>query len=878
MAILRHNPTVVIPGSQPMSTENVPHVPLPPAPSQGAVPEAGPSNPNGSGPAGAPKKKRGRPPRPSVDEHGNPIIPPPKRRKGRPSKADKAAEEAAALAAGQLPAIASASMSTGVGPSTTGPIASSSQAPPGQPPAPNGTVITGESSQDAATALASLANHLEASQASTGANSGVEGEARPPKPPRKPYTIQRHPDGTPIRKAYTIRRHPDGTPIAERFRKTLNGSAGPSPIGSGSQAAPIDFTAGIGDAAPDTLAAYYDRDAIGEIDPDAQPIAGPSGSQPSLPVAQALAQIPSASGTEEKPPKTKNLKLSESMKLRWEKHRRERAFSMLSGQLAESAAANPAFGQAGPSTLRSIAPAVSTNGTNAGFGYNGLSIPGAAAKAAAKRWSGQGSQKNGKSKRITAKRWSLQHAALAAATDDDDLQPQPQSYRAATVSPAVSLTPRRVIALSDRPERDREGTPSRIMSTDSIRQRAGSLKPRSSLPMHLTPAPKRGWSPVQSQEPEFEPEYEHEQDVNLASEAGSQSVAKPNGNRKGKGKSLLINRAPRSSLPGNLGSRRGNGDMGPPLSTERPRMTRSDKGKGVDRGTGSSTPDTSARMILTRGEKSRGSATPELRRLTSRRSMPSIRSSSAAPRSSRLAMDLSARAPRASQPPSSQPSPRSRLVPEVEIVLTSRPSQSQSTPTRPPRPASAHVPAPTRVQRPTTKIKPTFKSKPLAKVKARSVPTRPKRKLRRHVRVVIPIPRRRRAQLIAAGYYDPFRDDDSDTEEVINRYGHSGLRPKVALPRGSQARTARPQEPDVVPLRFIALARGPNDGELQEPHRSALAEETILKRLCEHECGWKGCDSVLASEWHLRRHLDFRRHAAQGVFRAGVSPEHADKV
>jgi hypothetical protein len=81
-----------------------------------------------------------------------------------------------------------------------------------------------------------------------------------------------------------------------------------------------------------------------------------------------------------------------------------------------------------------------------------------------------------------------------------------------------------------------------------------------------------------------------------------------------------------------------------------------------------------------------------------------------------------------------------------------------------------------------------------------------------------------------------------------------------------------------VPLRFIALARGPNDGELQEPHRSALAEETILKRLCEHECGWKGCDSVLASEWHLRRHIDLRRHAAQGVFRAGVSLKHAEKV
>jgi hypothetical protein len=57
---------------------------------------------------------------------------------------------------------------------------------------------------------------------------------------------------------------------------------------------------------------------------------------------------------------------------------------------------------------------------------------------------------------------------------------------------------------------------------------------------------------------------------------------------------------------------------------------------------------------------------------------------------------------------------------------------------------------------------------------------------------------------------------------------------------------------------------------MDERYQSVLAEETILKRSCERECGWKGCDATLASEWHLARHVAFRQHAAQGVFKAGV--------
>jgi len=507
-------------------------------------------------------------------------------------------------------------------------------------------------------------------------------------------------------------------------------------------------------------------------------------------------------------------------------------------------------------------------------------IPGSAGKVTPKQRADE-LRKKAKAHKLTAKRWSLQHAALAGGRDDDDVPIQVN--RASSVSPAVLSTPKRVVALSDRSDREREGTPSQVTSIDLLRQRAGSLKPRSSLPMHLAPAPRRDWSPINSQEPDFEPELDqgYEPEIETASQPESsttRSAAKANGGGKGKGKSLLVNRAPRSSLPSNLGNRRTLGDMGPPLSTERPRTTRADKGKGVDLAA-----PQSSRLILTRGDKARGaggSASPHSGRLSSRRSLPALRAASALPSISRIG-DITTRQMRNSQPPSSQPSPR-RLVPEVEIFVPRRSSLSVSQPTRqsrsqsvpkparPSRSAPAPARAPIRANRPTTKIKPTFKPTARPKAKPRPKPQlQPKKTVMKQVRVVIPIRRKRRARLIVEGIYDPFRDDDSSDEEPVKRYGHSGLRPKVPLPRGSKARTARPQEPEVVSLRFVA-AKGPNEAELEEPFRSALAEETILKRTCEHECGWKGCDAVLASEWHLRRHVDLRRHAEQGVFKAGV--------
>ena len=90
------------------------------------------------------------------------------------------------------------------------------------------------------------------------------------------------------------------------------------------------------------------------------------------------------------------------------------------------------------------------------------------------------------------------------------------------------------------------------------------------------------------------------------------------------------------------------------------------------------------------------------------------------------------------------------------------------------------------------------------------------------------------------------------------------LRPKYDLP--ASARSARPREPESIPERFLARP-GP---AIIEPWASVLQESTLPKRTNLHRCGWKGCDADLASEWHLLRHVEKRRHTAQGNFRAGL--------
>lgn len=321
--------------------------------------------------------------------------------------------------------------------------------------------------------------------------------------------------------------------------------------------------------------------------------------------------------------------------------------------------------------------------------------------------------------------------------------------------------------------------------------------------------------------------------------------------------SLSKQKAPRSSLPNNLVDPRLTGNMGPPLSTERTKAV--NKGKSVDRNP--STPEPS-RFIQTRREKA---GLPQVVVRQSRRSLPSERASSATVSQPTPA---SVSPVRQSLPPSSQP--RIRLVPEIELVTPRR--YLRLSPVRP-VPAKTEV-SPIKVE---TRAKPkpasaAIQSKPKPRPIIRAKPRPGPRRIpspRKHACVVLRIRKRRRADLIDKGIYDPFRDDDSDDEIRTKRYGHSGLRPKVALPRGSHARTAKPQAPDPIVFRFAT--RGV-ETELEERYRDVLSESTIMKRTSEQECGWKGCDAVLASEWHLKRHVELRRHAAQGIFKAGVSP------
>ncbi|WWC59236.1 uncharacterized protein I303_101786 [Kwoniella dejecticola CBS 10117] len=148
------------------------------------------------------------------------------------------------------------------------------------------------------------------------------------------------------------------------------------------------------------------------------------------------------------------------------------------------------------------------------------------------------------------------------------------------------------------------------------------------------------------------------------------------------------------------------------------------------------------------------------------------------------------------------------------------------------------------------------KSKPITKkqkVKATIEPVD-------RAKVVIPIKRTRREELISRGHYNPFRDDDSEDETLLlQRRAHAGLRPvKLTVQRGS--RTVRPSSPEPIPLRFVTRP-GP---ALLEPFASILSEQSILNRSKEYPCLWKGCDSVLASERRLQLHVKARAHARQG--------------
>jgi hypothetical protein len=98
------------------------------------------------------------------------------------------------------------------------------------------------------------------------------------------------------------------------------------------------------------------------------------------------------------------------------------------------------------------------------------------------------------------------------------------------------------------------------------------------------------------------------------------------------------------------------------------------------------------------------------------------------------------------------------------------------------------------------------------------------------------------------------------------RRAYAGLRPTKMKFHG--IRTYRATKPEEIPQRFLTRP-GP---ALIEPWRSVLDPATVLKRTASRPCGWKGCDAVMASEWHLKRHVDLRQHALQGRFANAGSP------
>ncbi|WOO84989.1 uncharacterized protein LOC62_06G008495 [Vanrija pseudolonga] len=145
--------------------------------------------------------------------------------------------------------------------------------------------------------------------------------------------------------------------------------------------------------------------------------------------------------------------------------------------------------------------------------------------------------------------------------------------------------------------------------------------------------------------------------------------------------------------------------------------------------------------------------------------------------------------------------------------------------------------------------------------------------------VVLKIKASRRDELIAKGWYDRFRDDDDTPNQYHQKRGLRAaaafgssvmLRPAKGRLHGEIPRQARVREPEALPERFV---HRPGPG-LLEPWASVVNEESLLNRVNEYPCGWKGCDALLASEALLKKHVAFRAHAAQGAFVAGLYGEH----
>ena len=776
------------------------------------------------------KKKRGRPSKASQGDGSESTVP---RKRGRSRKSGVLEAAADSLA----PVASSSSLphpAPTAGPSVAATLpvsttqASAAPLPPTDLPGP-ALLHRTDTDTRASTVPASAQPDDTESPALTASN-GINDV--PVKKARKPLTFRTNPDGTPIpRKPYTPRLNPDGTPVSDRFKNRVQSgnlsqvSPSQSVAGPSSQPAPASHPENLG-----TL--MGEPDALGEVDTDMIDLARhvvTAGAQASS------SQSASSSG----PLKTKDPLRAEKHRVaalkRWQKYREDR-----------EALGLPSRGLFPPGVRVPRSSAADSSGEPVASS----STPKEKTRALAKP--------------LSSKEWTLYHADGYAGRAGRQITSAEQAYRDAIRSGSVrptSASPRRVISLSggggpSSSSAGLNGTPTRNGPTDMARERAGSNRPRSSLPLFLSPMPTRysvtqpseydddevidfsgmpddmadGDFEPQEGEEELEPEEydEEEEEEAPGSRVTRRSASQLQSASAGKTRS----RQARTSLPSRL--------------VHTPMSTRSDRGKGgsVTRLRAGSLEDPSPRSIFTRNARLRAGAPPSL-------------SQGSAPRLYR---------PRYSLPSSSQGRPR--LVPEVEIT---RPKAASVSPIKlEPRPRPQYALTKTRVvPKPVPRAGPRFgiRAKPKPKPKQRAKPATTRRVVLKP-RVVIPIGKATRARLVSSGAYDPFYDDDSDGETSVRRRGHAGLR-RIALPSTSVARTSRPSDPESISERFHSR-EGP---ALSERFRSVLDPETITKRANGHECRWKGCAAQMASEWHLRRHIELRAHAAQGAFQAGVSPQ-----
>lgn len=915
VAILRHNPEVIIPGHQPMSTENAPIAPTQSAANHILGQTSTSVSGNGQDPdqtgkkkrsrtrkdavegaEGSQPKKRGRPRKDPVD--GDDSQP---KKKGRPRKeriVDNAPAEPSLTTAAQStqsPADAAAA-ATSIDPRLL--VLAAGQMPP------NATPEFEDSRNDVSNSqIPANSQAMVEAEATLSANG--DSQSSQPKKNRKTWTTRVNPDGTPVaRKPYTVRLNQDGTPVSDRFKKRVSSgnlgrvtyitppaegpetASGPS-TSQPTNRAPSAATQAAGPSAPPQQV-LGKADAEGEIDhsvlPQSLQQAIENAKRAQAELTRILAATQPARGappasvvdTAKNPARVEGAR--QAALRRWERVRQEReALGLPTDPLGvprKQPTASPALPSASPSTAAANVTGTSSAPARPSPSARPVGIPTPPNQTTQQPAARGGFSVLGAAQHAAQKRWSLHQANAYAVGSGRQSTTTDLAYinavRAGSVKPFAG-SPQKRISLSSQPPgvSSQDSTPVRLSHTHS-RERAESVRPRSSLPLSLTPAPRRTFTRLDSEPDDHEDlsdiagppddladdDYEmddakHEPEPRITRGAATRARDSPAIDTRSRPKA-------RASLPARL--------------TRPPTSTRSDKGKGVERRGSDAEP--SPRSILTRNVRLSGSVPNS--------SQPSVtidsplarftRASSAAssrPRRSRNVVDLAASIVRprrslpstASQPPPPSSQGRPRRVPEVEVIVPSKAASLSPVKLNPrPRPRQTADVKPRIVAKPS--FKPKLKAKAVPRAKSGPKAGRPLIKI---PRVVLRINKRRRQELIDCGAYIIFNDDDSDEEEVLDRGRYVGLR-EIALPRGSLGRTARPTAPEAIPIRFFHRG-GP---ALLEPFKTALDEATILKRAVLHECRWKGCDSLLASEWHLRRHFELKRHSEQGSFKAGV--------